>query len=87
MKFQLTKAAIMHMLISFAAGILLVLAASLHPPFFSPLLYFIGAVIYGSREFRDLQKSHKWNLKTWNSAEFIMPLIASVAMFIGDITS
>ena len=86
MKFKITKAALMHSLVTLIVGA--VLSAStlfLLPTLYSPLLSFIGAVIYGSREFRDLQKSHKWDFKTWNSAEFILPLITSTFMFVGSI--
>ncbi len=86
MRFEINKAVLMHSLVTLIAGAgLSVFTLFFLPTLYSPLLTYTGSVIYGSREVRDLEKSHKWNFKTWNSAEFILPLITSTFMFVGSI--
>lgn len=85
MRFELTKGALKH-----AAITLLLCSASLTAYKFGPI-WFVPYLIlmlcgtpYIWREEGDLNKRHRWNLKTWNSAEVILPLITcfAVALFV-----
>lgn len=75
MNFEFTRAAWNHAALSVLmslpfAGLLLALDLA---PAVSVLF---GSGFYTGREVTDLQKRHNWNLRTWNSAELALPLVA-----------
>ena len=86
-KFELTQAAFIHAAVTMAVGLFLTLSAAYFGGvvWYSPMLLWVGVVIYGSREVRDIQKSCKGDLSKWNSAEFILPVIVAALMFAEEV--